>query len=226
MTPTNPDLCAKWDQRYRSQDRPALAAAVLVHNAHLLPTVGRALDLACGLGANALFLARRGLAVAAWDLSPVAIGRLRADASGQGLILDAQVRDVVADPPDPASFDVILVAHFLDRGLCPAIATALSPGGLLFYQTFTREAVSDLGPPNPAYRLGRNELLGLFPALVVRAYREEGTLGDTRLGLRDLALLVVQRPPAGERTGEAPAPPPHPAGAARRRPWPDRAAGR
>lgn len=44
---------------------------VLLDNSHLLPASGRALDLACGLGANALYLAKRGMTTSAWDLSPV-----------------------------------------------------------------------------------------------------------------------------------------------------------
>jgi hypothetical protein len=104
------------------------------------------------------------------------------------------VRDVIAEPPRPGSFDLILVAHFLDRSLAPAIAGALSPGGVLFYQTFSRESVSVCGPSDPAYRLAPNELLDLFPSLIVRAYRDEGRLGDTTRGIRDLALLVAQMP--------------------------------
>jgi hypothetical protein len=87
----------------------------------------------------------------------------------------------------------VLVAHFLDRGLCPAIAASLRPGGVLFYQTFSRESVTDRGPSDPNYRVAPNELLGLFPGLIVRAYRDEGRLGDTACGIRDLALFVAQR---------------------------------
>ncbi len=189
-----PGLQAKWDDRYRARTGLPTAALVLSENAYLLPPQGRALDLACGLGANALFLARHGLTVEAWDLSPVAIERLTEQAASLSLSVQARVRDVVAQPPEPESFDVILVSHFLERSLTPALATALRPGGLLFYQTFTREAVSDCGPSSPAYRLATNELLELFPGLIVRAYREEGRVGDLSRGCRDLALLVAQRP--------------------------------
>lgn len=187
-------LRARWDSRYLEGERTPEPAGVLVENLHLLPASGSALDLACGLGANALLLAERGLTVSAWDLSPVAIERLGSEAQRRGLGLDAQLRDVQGDPPQPASYDLVLVAHFLDRALVPAIAAALRPGGLLFYQTFTREAVSARGPSNPDYRLGANELLGLFPDLKVRFYREEGRLGDLNRGTRDLAQLVAQRP--------------------------------
>lgn len=190
----NPEaLRVKWDQRYRSAEGLPEPALVLREYDHLLPSSGEALDLACGLGASALWLAERGFQVKAWDLSPVAIARLALEASEGGLAVDAAVRDVIAEPPPPGAFDLILVAHFLDRGLCPAITAALRPGGVLFYQTFSREAVSDRGPSDPAYRLAPNELLQLFPSLVARAYRDEGRLGDTDRGIRDLALLVAQR---------------------------------
>jgi SAM-dependent methyltransferase len=191
------ELRAKWARRHRDREGPAQPAGVLLENAHLLPPRGDALDLACGLGGNALFLAARGLRVRAWDLSPVAIERLADEARARAVVVTAEVRDVVARPPEPDGFDVIVVSHFLDRGLAPALARGLRPGGLLYYQTFVREAVTDRGPPNLEYRLERNELLRLFPGLVLRVYREEGRLGDTARGTRDLAWLVAERPAAG-----------------------------
>lgn len=169
------------------------AAAVLAENLQLLPATGEALDLACGLGANALLMARQGLRARAWDLSAVAIKHLNEAAVKAGVSLIGEVRDVDAMPPEPGRFDVIVVAHFLNRDLASAITAALRPDGLLFYQTFSREAVTDSGPSNPAYRLNTNELLRLFPGLVLRFYREEGRVGDCRRGTRDLAQLVAQR---------------------------------
>lgn len=184
----------KWDARHGENTGPLLPAKVLFDYSYLLPENGSALDFACGLGANALFLADRGLTVSAWDLSPVAIEKLAQEAERQGLSLDARQRDLIAEPPEVDSFDVIVVAHFLDRSLAPAIAAALRPGGLLFYQTFTREVSAGRGPSNPDYRLGANELLHLFDGLTVRAYREEGVLVDPRDDLADLAVMVAQRP--------------------------------
>ncbi|MGB5832726.1 MAG: class I SAM-dependent methyltransferase [Thiohalocapsa sp.] len=183
----------KWDDRYRAASDQRPASQVLIENLHLLPARGRALDLACGLGANALLLARQGLEVSAWDLSPVAVERLRGIAAAERLGVAAVVRDVEQWPPEPRSFDVIVVAHFLDRNLAPAISAALRSGGLLYYQTFSRESVSGSGPSSPRFRLERGELLGLFADLIPRVYREEGTLGDTVQGLRDEAMIIAQR---------------------------------
>jgi SAM-dependent methyltransferase len=186
---------ARWDERHASATDLGAPAEVLLRNAHLLPAAGDALDLACGRGANALWLAgHSGLTVQAWDFSPVAIATLVAAAAARGLHVITAVRDVVAEPPCPGSCDVLVVSHFLDRGIVPALTAALRPGGLLLYQTFSREAVSTRGPSTPEWRLARNELLALFAGLTVRAYREEGALGDTSRGLRDLAYLVAERP--------------------------------
>jgi len=188
------DLRNKWNQRHSEALDAGQVAHVLQKNLHLLPSSGRALDLACGRGASALCLAACGLEVSAWDISPVAIDRLKAEAREQGLEIAAEVRDVIACPPPPETYDAILVSYFLERSLAPAIIDALRPGGLLYYQTFTRLSVSTCGPANPAYRLADNELLGLFEALRVRCYREEADLGDTRQGIRDIAMLVAQKP--------------------------------
>ncbi len=180
----------KWDARYRDAAGPGAPARVLAENVHLLPATGDALDLACGLGANALLLAERGLAVSAWDISPVAIERLQAVADERQLPLQTQVRDVARQPPAPESFDVIVVSHFLERALAPTLVAALRPGGLLFYQTFTREGAGNRGPSNPAFRLGPNELLTLFADLRLVLYREEADIGDPAMGLRGEAMLV------------------------------------
>jgi SAM-dependent methyltransferase len=191
----NDPLREKWDTRYRSREGDAEPARVLLENVHLLPARGDALDLACGLGANARLLARQGLRVSAWDLSQVAVDRL-AGALGpeEQKFVRPEVRDVQAHPPAPDSFDVIVVSYFLDRELTGSIVKALRPGGMVFYQTFVRDAVSEVGPSNPAYRLERNELLRLFPGLWLRFYREDGTEGDVAQGVRDIAMLVAQRP--------------------------------
>ncbi len=183
----------KWDRIHAEADWPE-PARVVCENAHLLPSRGQALEVACGLGANALLLARRGLTVTAWDLSPVAIDRLRRRAESEGLSLRAEVRDVTVGPWPREAWDVIVVSRFLDRSVCAAMKEALKPGGLLLYQTFVRDPVTPAGPSNPAYRLAENELLRLFAGLIVRAYREEGHCGDQCRGWRDEAYLVAQKP--------------------------------
>lgn len=182
-----------WDERHAAAEGVGEVPAVLRYNQDMLPTTGAALDLACGRGAGALWLAERGLAVSAWDYSAVAIARLQAAAAAEGVTVAATVCDVQAESLPHAGFDLILVSHFLDRDLCPAIAAALRPGGLLCYQTFGPIVAGASGPSNPAFRLAPNELLSLFPTLQVRSYREPGDLVSVGDALRGLALLVAQQ---------------------------------
>ncbi len=186
----------KWDSRYCNSDNLLpTAAQVLTDFVHLLSPNTKALDLAAGLGGNALLLTEKGLVTSAWDISTVAMERLSTLAAQLGQHIDCQVRDVVAAPPPADSFDVIVVSRFLERELCPQLTAALRPGGLLFYQTFIKEKTDpSIGPGNPAYLLAKNELLHLFPTLQLIAYREEGTLGRTEEGFRNEAYLVAQRP--------------------------------
>ncbi len=169
------ELKQKWNARYREQgDLEVKPCQVLSCNAGLLPDSGVALDLACGRGGNALFLASQGLRVTAWDISDVAIEALQSRAREAGLDIDCSVRDVSASPPAPASFDVIVVSYFLDRDLTGPLQQALKPGGLLYYQTFSGTQRNGRGPSNPAYRLKRNELLKLFSDLNPVFYDESG----------------------------------------------------
>lgn len=184
----------KWNQIYGSGAcNPPAPARVLDDFQYLLPMAGRALDLACGTGGNALLLAQHGLETCAWDISDSAVELLQALVRENHIGIDVQQRDVVSLPPDPGSFDVIVVSRFLERGLIPFICRALRHQGLIFYQTFTREKPSDCGPNNPDYLLEVNELLFQFKSLRIIYYREEGNIGDATQGFRNEAMLIAQK---------------------------------
>ena len=184
---------SKWNRRHAEAETQGNVAQVLLRNLHLLPASGKALDLACGRGANALLLAKSGLETHAWDFSDIAIERLMATAQEEGANVMAQTRDVVAAPPEADSFDVILVSFFLERTLVPHLIRALRPGGRIFYQTFVKDVYLDRGPGNSAWRLDRNELLHLFQELQIHYYREDGTVCSEPDEVSDLAMLVASR---------------------------------
>ncbi|QSA96826.1 bifunctional 2-polyprenyl-6-hydroxyphenol methylase/3-demethylubiquinol 3-O-methyltransferase UbiG [Methylococcus sp. EFPC2] len=184
----------KWDRIWReAKIAEPEAARVLVENRHLLPSSGDALDLACGLGGNALLLARQGLRTRAWDISPVAVENVNRRAERLRLDILAEPRDVEVEPPAGGTFDVIVVSRFLYRPLGRALTDALRPGGLLFYQTYIRDKLSAAGPSSLDYLLAPNELLALFQPLQLLFYREEGRVGDITEGFRDEAMLVARK---------------------------------
>ena len=184
----------KWDRIY-SQKRYKVHSAVpvLKENSFLLPDMGTALDLACGQGANAFFLARNGLLTDAWDISGVAIKQLQKNSDLNGLNINAQELDINAKSLAGCSFDVIVVSCFLDRSICDGIVDALNKGGLLYYQTYTREKTGPQGPGNPDYLLTENELITLFSPLRVVFYRENGLIGTCAEGFRNAAQFIGQK---------------------------------
>ncbi len=181
---------SEWNQRYHVQGTFPLACHVLTQYQYLLPKRGAALDVACGLGANALLLAKHGLETHAWDYAEAALQKLQQQATQQHLIVHTACQNVEAQPPEANCFDVIVVSHFLERTLFPHLIAALRPHGLLFYQTFTQTKVSDTGPQRAEFRLADNELLQLCSKLHIIAYQELGTIGDVQKGLRNEACLV------------------------------------
>ena len=195
MTQTPQSEREKWNQRYLSVDRtqPSVAAEVLLNHSYLLPSQGRALDLACGLGGNALLLSRHGLETYAWDFSDVAIAQLRRTAQSFQLTVYADVINVAEHNFEISAFDVIVVTRFLDRRIVPALIQALRHGGLIFYQTFIRDKDPAFGPTNPEFLLAENELLHLFAELRILVYREEGRVGDVTQGMRNEAMLVAMK---------------------------------
>lgn len=163
----------KWEDCYRAAaDTPAIPCVTLREHAGWLPVRGEALDLACGRGGNALFLARQGLATHAWDYARSALDALSRDAARQGLIIHTACRDALASPPAPQSFDVIVVANFLDRRLFPALVQALRPGGLLYYDTWLGPR-QGAGPSSPDFRLRAGELPRLTGAALLELSYEE-----------------------------------------------------
>ncbi|MEU8816855.1 class I SAM-dependent methyltransferase [Actinoplanes sp. NPDC048796] len=129
---------AEWDARYAESDRvwSGNPNVVLVREVSDLPP-GRALDLGCGEGADAIWLARRGWQVTAVDVSGVALERARSHAGD--LSIDWQRRDLVQDFP-PGEYDLVscqFLYHWgeFDRAAVLRRATAaVAPGGILLIE--------------------------------------------------------------------------------------------
>ncbi|NOR80711.1 MAG: methyltransferase domain-containing protein [Methyloprofundus sp.] len=189
----NKGLADKWNQIYQSQTIRSEPVAVLVENLFLLPKTGRALDLAGGLGENALLLAKQGLTTEGWYISAVAMRKLQQQADAQALPVKTFTKEITPYSFASACFDVIVVSRFLDRSICNAIMESLKPNGLLFYQTYTQQKVSELGPQNPHFLLVENELLQLFSSLKAVYYRENAGLGEIQHGLRNEAQFIGQK---------------------------------
>lgn len=166
-------------------------SAWLLGNADLLPQGrGRVLDLACGRGRHALLMASAGFDVRAVDADASAIAFVTDMAAKLALQVEAEVVDLETEPPPDLGrdrYDVVLAFNYLHRALMPAIRECLAPGGLLFYETFTRRQAERGRPTNPAFLLEDGELKALVAPLSVIVDQE----GD--IDGRWIASVVAQR---------------------------------
>ncbi len=123
----------EWDERYRAQpDADAPPSALLIETARRLEP-GRALDLACGTGRHALWLAAHGWKVTAVDGSALAIDILCQRARERTLALEARVADLEKHEYriEPSAWDLIVIFRYLQRDLFAPAALGLRPGGVL-----------------------------------------------------------------------------------------------
>ncbi len=165
--------------------------------AEMLPQLpaGRALDLACGVGRDSVFLAAAGWEVTGVDVLPDALER------GQGLaeryVPDAEIRWVLGDLEAGSAdlggpYDLILMFRYLHRPLLAELPTWLASGGSVLVETFTTLHRERHGRPSGAGRaLEAGELRGLISGVEIRRCAEEWR-GDVHT-----ARLWAVRPAGG-----------------------------
>ncbi len=144
---------ARWNARYAARDpgvTPAPPDALVdADMVGLVPTSGRALDVACGLGAQTIWMAQRGLDVTALDISDEAVNRLGGSARRSGV--DQRVTAMCLDldaglPGELTGFDVIVCQRFRDPRLHSQFVERLAPGGLLVVTVLSVTGAESSGP--------------------------------------------------------------------------------
>jgi SAM-dependent methyltransferase len=128
---------------------------------------GRALDVACGAGRHARYLAARGLEVIALDRENRSIPGVR--------FVQADLEDGAPWPIADERFALVVVTNYLHRPLFPALAGALDEGGVLIYETFMAGNERYGRPSNPDFLLRPGELLDAFAGLTIAGF-EQGLL--------------------------------------------------
>jgi SAM-dependent methyltransferase len=172
-----------WNEQYASGQTPwdsgkpdrALVATV---EAGTIPA-GRALEVGCGTGTNALWLAARGFDTLGVDMSPLAIDRARAKIGDSAMACRFEVVDFLTDPPT-GPFDFVFdrgCFHVFDAPgvrarFAALVASVLVPGGLwLSLIGSTEGAARDTGPPRRSARDIANAVEPVLEVLQLQSIR-------------------------------------------------------
>ena len=191
---------AEWDAHYRSFAASTTAADPHVEELVLryAPSNGpkRALDLACGAGANALWLAGQGWNVTAVDRSPAAIDLLQAEAVRRALSVTTHIADLELRGQftiESGTWDLILMSRYLQVDLFESALLGLATGGLLIVIALLADPA--LSTPQ-RYRVRAGELASHFrnqPGFAIVHQREVADTPDDFSHRRAVAEICVRR---------------------------------
>jgi tellurite methyltransferase len=151
----------EWDEKYRRGEGAGDSPDELVIQIVEPLNPGKALDLACGTGRHAIWLAERGWEVTAVDGSTAAIESIRARSR--------KIRAIIADlekeeyPVEPAAWNLIVMTRYFQRDLFEPVKRGVAPGGVAIVTCLAGEG---------RYRARSGELAGVFRGWEILHYRE------------------------------------------------------
>jgi tellurite methyltransferase len=167
----------KWDRKYQTRINENIDPEVNPRLAYLTPylTGGKALELACGLGANSLFLANH-YQVEAVDISEVAINYLKDKVSRTTLPINARVADLT----DMGNlywkkdiFDLVVITYYLDHSLFPLVKECIKERGYFFMETYYLSNTGTKEEISSHYKLKPQELLSEFKDWNILFFEEQ-----------------------------------------------------
>ncbi|HET6142746.1 MAG TPA: methyltransferase domain-containing protein [Candidatus Acidoferrales bacterium] len=183
-----------WNERYQSRERPAQdldapPTPLLVSTASVMAP-GKALDLACGTGRNALWLAEHGWDVTAVDGAAAAIEFLRTRAEERAVKINTVVADLESGEfaIEPLRWDLIAICYYLQRNLFEPAKHGVVPGGVLISIVH----VTEPGEEETAHRLHPGQLKNYFADWEI-LHQFEGKAKDSA-HRRAVAEIVARRP--------------------------------
>ena len=150
--------------------------------------VGKALDIACGVGRNTHFLAENGFDVDAVDLSDYALSQVRDDEKITKIEVDLDSYNL-----EQNKYDLIININYLSRRLFVQIKDALKSGGIVIFETFIIAHGDFNQPKNQEYLLRTNELLHAFIGLDIIYYEEKSDINLRGESTRVASLVARKR---------------------------------
>jgi len=179
-----------WDTRYRTRGTSSDLPAEFLMEAIKDSKPGRALDLACGAGRNAVLLASRGWQVTGVDASSAGLKIAQSRTAALGLEIELIQADLETGEfqLEEQSFDLIIDFFYLHRALWPVIRTGLKIGGVFVAEIHLQDITPGIKPMNPEFLLAPGELLSEFRDWKIEDYSEVGR--STGLSRRTARLIA------------------------------------
>lgn len=187
----------KWDARYSSgsyseRRHPTALLTQFIDEF----SRGPVLDVACGAGRNALFLAKSGFEVDAIDISTAGLDRLRADAQERDLTIRTHEADLEHGIPESlplkGCYDLIVMMRYVNQPLIGPLLHRLADNGLFVSEQHLKTDQDVVGPRSEAFRLAPGELLDAVQPLRIHFYRE-AIITDPDGRRAALAQIVASR---------------------------------
>jgi len=177
----------RWNHRH--VDRPiSTTVADIVERFIAIANIGKALDIAAGIGRNTHYLAEKGFVVDAVDYSDVALSKIKDIATINKIEADLDTYSFNVN-----SYDLIVNCNYLDRRHFPLIKEALVEGGVLIFETFIKtEGEGYHQPSNLDFVLRTNELLHAFIGLDIVYYEEKNDVNNLGEKVR-IASMVARK---------------------------------
>ena len=148
----------KWNQRYAEDSYRKTNPVCLLSDWLPRIPVGKALDVACGAGRNALFLAESGFRVDAIDISAEGLKLAARQADRNGLGINWIEHDLDQPYAFDTDYNLIVVLWYVDLDLIRQLCDCLAPGGILLCEEHLRSEQEVIGPGNPDFRVAPGAL--------------------------------------------------------------------
>ena len=201
---TSDRMRERWNRRYASADPHSTPVPnrFLVAEVSDLPP-GRALDLACGAGRNAVWLAERGWRVTAVDFSDVGLSMARELAEARGTTVEWIEADVLAWTATVNAYDLVCVLYLQlpadeRRAVLRLAANAVGPGGTLLVigHDLLNLTEGSGGPTQPDVLFTPDDIVGEIGGLRIEKAERVRRPVDDGVTTRDAidALVRARRP--------------------------------
>jgi len=176
----------KWDERYKKEKDIPKEPSLIVTKYYKYAKIKKALDIACGIGRNSKFLAKKGFSVDAVDISDIALKNIKNIKNITPILADLDQYNIKKD-----FYDLIICINYLNRELFNQIKDGLKNQGVLIYESlvYNKRLSSNM---NKRYLLEKNELLHQFIDFEI-LYYEEKEIKNIKNELVYKAYLVCRK---------------------------------